>query len=99
MSKLLITLILAFPMLAFADSVPIQDQTTLPCDNSSSIDCGKSIITNSPDPSAGQDNAGTNKTRQLESVPPRKNIQAPNSPVTPVPQPNTAPPVNAVPPL
>ncbi|HEY0268428.1 MAG TPA: hypothetical protein VGC12_04245 [Methyloradius sp.] len=97
MNKLLITLILAFPLLAFADSVPIQDQTTLPCDNSSSSTCGTSSTTNSPDPSAGQDASGINATRQIQSVTP--STRPSNTPVTPVPQPNTAPPVNAVPPL
>jgi len=99
MNNLLMTLILAFPLLAFADSLPIQDQTTLPCDNSSSIDCGKSITTNNPNPSAGQDDAGTNKARQLKSVTPHNQTTTPNTTVTPVPQPNTPPPVNAVPPL
>jgi hypothetical protein len=88
MNKLLVTAmyIFCFSKLAFADSVPIQDQTTLPCENSSSVDCSKTIITNSRNPAAGQDDAGTNKARQLISVPPNPEAIPPNTNATPVPE-------------
>lgn len=99
MSKLLVLLFLAIPFMANADSVPIQDRTTLPCDNSSSSTCGVTPVTGNPDPSAGQDSANTNTSRQINSVTPQNSATPTNTPVTPVPQPNTPPPVNAVPSL
>lgn len=97
MGKLLISITLAFPLLALADSIPIQDRTTLPCDSSASSHCDISNTVNNSDPSTGQDNANTNSARPIQSAKPQNSVTPANNSVTPVPQPNPSPPTNAVP--